>query len=223
MKIGILPLGRPTFDVPYAEERLAAMLARLDETGHEIVGPRGLLFDADATKAAFGDLQAVGVDQVLLLQVTFTDASMTVEAASARNLSIWAVPGRVWAALRLNAFCGLNLASHALGLNDRAFGLLYADPEGDVAEDLAALLERPAPVGRCRLPRPRRPAPEAPRAEAAALAGLTRWIRRSWTAPSASRPRWTGCNRTAPMTPSPSAAGQKPSPNMAARCAAPSP
>ena len=30
MKIGILPLGRPTFDVPFAREKLAAMLRALD-------------------------------------------------------------------------------------------------------------------------------------------------------------------------------------------------
>ena len=45
MKIGILPLGRPTFDVPFAEENLSAMLAALDGTGHELTGPRELLFD----------------------------------------------------------------------------------------------------------------------------------------------------------------------------------
>jgi len=41
----------------------------------------------------------------------------------------------------LNAFCGLNLASHALGLNDRDFSYLYADPAADgVADDIDALL-----------------------------------------------------------------------------------
>ena len=27
MRLGLLPLGRPTFDVPYAEEKLAGMLS----------------------------------------------------------------------------------------------------------------------------------------------------------------------------------------------------
>ena len=143
MKLGILPLGRPTFDVGYAEDKLAAMLAALDATGHQICGPRGLLFDADATKAGITQLQGAGVDQVLLLPVTFTDASMTVAAAGAFDvpLSIWAVPEpRTGGRLRLNAFCGLNLASHALRRNGRDFGWLYADPALDVADDLTGLL-----------------------------------------------------------------------------------
>lgn len=131
MRVGILPLGRPTFDVPFAEEKLGAMLASLDAGPHEVVGSRGLLFDADATKDAMAELASADIDHLLLLQVTFTDASMTVAAANAfpdTPLSIWAVPEpRLGGRLRLNAFCGLNLASHALGLNARPFGWLYAD------------------------------------------------------------------------------------------------
>lgn len=144
MKIGILPLGRPTFDVPYANEKLVVMLAALDATGHDIVGPAGLLFDAEDTKAAIEQLQDANIDQLLLLQVTFTDASMTVEAANAFDVptSIWAVPEpRIGGRLRLNAFCGLNLASHALGLNGRTFSWLYAEPKNDIAADLHDLLD----------------------------------------------------------------------------------
>lgn len=151
MKIGILPLGRPTFDVPYAEEKLAAMLAALRATGHEIVGPDTLLFDAAQTKAEIAHLQEANIDQLLLLQVTFTDASMTVEAANAFDmpLSIWAVPEpRIGGRLRLNAFCGLNLASHALGLAGRAFSWLYVEPEQANAADLHALFEGKRRAGR---------------------------------------------------------------------------
>ena len=59
-KIGILPLARATFDVAYAEDTLASMLAALDATGHEIAGPRGLLFDTDATRMAMDALEADG-------------------------------------------------------------------------------------------------------------------------------------------------------------------
>ncbi|MEZ5801682.1 MAG: hypothetical protein R3D29_15920, partial [Nitratireductor sp.] len=55
-KLGILPLGRPTFDVAYAEEKLAAMIASLERLGHAVTGPRHLLFDADATRQALGTL-----------------------------------------------------------------------------------------------------------------------------------------------------------------------
>ena len=136
MKIGILPLGRPTFDVPYAEEKLAGMLADLDALeGHEVIGPRALLMEAspDALETV------ASADLVLVLQVTFTDASFVVEASKlGKPLAIWAVPEpRLGGRLRLNAFCGLNLAGHALGRNHVDFGWLYADPG---AADLAGLL-----------------------------------------------------------------------------------
>ena len=143
MRIGILPLGRPTFDVPFAEENLKAMLSALEATGHRIVGPRELLFDEQATRGGMAELEAAGVDHVLILQVTFTDASMAVAIGSgfSQPLSIWAIPEpRTGGRLRLNSFCGLNLASHALGLNGRPFGWLYADPAGDVSEGLGDLL-----------------------------------------------------------------------------------
>ena len=143
MKLGILPLGRPTFDVPYADQKLDAMLAVIGGTGHEIVGSRSLLMQEDATQNAIGSLAAENVDQVLILQVTFTDAAMVVAAASAfsQPISIWAVPEpRLGGRLRLNAFCGLNLAAHALGLNNCEFSWLYADPDIDVGGDVHALL-----------------------------------------------------------------------------------
>lgn len=136
--IGLLPLGRPTFDVPYAEQQLAGMLACLDKLDYKVVGPRELLFDTDSTVAAMGALQKHSPDVVLILQVTFTDASMAVEAANRflNPLVIWAVPEpRVGGRLRLNAFCGLNLASHALGLANRDFDYLFVSPENNTAPE----------------------------------------------------------------------------------------
>lgn len=143
MKIGILPLARPTFDVGFAQEKLSLMLARLAETEHQIIGSMDLLFDENATQAAMAKLHRGNIDHLLILQVTFTDASMTAAAANAfdQPLSIWAVPEpRLGQRLRLNAFCGLNLASHALGLNERPFSWLYVDPDTDIGGQLEALV-----------------------------------------------------------------------------------
>ncbi len=140
-RIAILPLGRPTFDVPFAEENLGKMLAALDASGHEIVGPRSLLFDAAEARAAVAAIEAQSPDQILILQVTFTDASMTVEIANGFSgpLAIWSIPEpRIGGRLRLNSFCGLNLAGHALGLNDRDFSYLYAAPD---ASDIGSALD----------------------------------------------------------------------------------
>lgn len=154
--VGVLPLGRPTFDVAFAREKLAAMLAALRNAGISMVGADDLLFDADATRAAFDELQRQSPDRILVLQVTFTDAGMVAEAASrfAQPLAIWAIPEpRIGGRLRLNSLCGLNLAAHALGLRGREFGWLYASP-GDprIAANIDELLSggrdtRPVPVG----------------------------------------------------------------------------
>ena len=145
MTIGILPLGRDTFDVPFAEARLEAMLNRLDAAGYEYTGPRELLLDANTARAALEDVLAAGSSRLLVLQVTFTDATLTLEAAGAGiPISIWAIPEpRAGDRLRLNAFCGLNLASHALGLRGYQFSWAYADPTSLSVDDLEGLLNAP--------------------------------------------------------------------------------
>lgn len=142
--LGVLPLGRPTFDVGFAEEKLAAMLTVLEATGKSLIGPGELLMDGDAAEAAMDGLEEAAPDAILILQVTFTDAAVTARIGERfdQPLGIWAVPEpRLGGRLRLNAFCGLNLASHALGLNGRAFSWIYADPESDtIGTEVAALL-----------------------------------------------------------------------------------
>jgi hypothetical protein len=144
MRVGVLPLARPTFDVAFAGEQAAAAFAALDATGHEIVGSRELLFDTPAAETALDELAGAALDAVLILQVTFTDADMTVAIADRLRspLAIWAFPEpRLGGRLRLNAFCGLNLAAHALGLDGRSFGWLYGAPDApDVGAALKALL-----------------------------------------------------------------------------------
>lgn len=116
--IAVAALARPTFDVALAESVAAQAFATLDASGHNIVGSRALLMDADATKVAIDALKDAGADLMLIFQVSFTDASMTVEIADQIGvpLAIWAFPEpRTGERLRLNSFCGLNLAAHALG------------------------------------------------------------------------------------------------------------
>ncbi len=142
--IGVLALARPTFDVPFAEEVAARAFAALDAAGVKTVGPRGLLFDAAAATAALSEVKAAGAAKLLLLQVTFTDASMTVEVARAvaTPLAIWAFPEpRTGGRLRLNSFCGLNLALHALGRAGKTATYLYSAAQApDVQAGLVDLL-----------------------------------------------------------------------------------
>ncbi|MEM7567854.1 MAG: hypothetical protein AAF321_11545 [Pseudomonadota bacterium] len=140
-RIGVVALARPTFDVPLAEAVAGEAFAALDATKHTLIGPRDLLFDADAARAALDALSRETLDLLIILQVTFTDATMTAEIARAVDapLLIWAFPeARTGGRLRLNSFCGLNLAAHALGLIGRDPAWLHAAP-GDA--DLAPAIE----------------------------------------------------------------------------------
>jgi L-fucose isomerase-like protein len=148
-RIGLMPLARPTFDVPFAQEMAASAIAALEAAGHEIIGARALLFDTDAAIAALGALSATQIDLLLILQVTFTDASMTVTIADTARapLAIWAFPEpRLGGRLRLNAFCGLNLAAHALGRAGKSFRWAYSAPDAasmpDVLDALFGQAER---------------------------------------------------------------------------------
>jgi L-fucose isomerase-like protein len=147
-RYGVLALARPTFDVPYAEEMAGKAFAALDAAGIVTVGPRHLLFDADAARVAASGLRQDKLDGLLLLQVTFTDAGMTLELAKeiAAPLTIWAFPEpRTGGRLRLNSFCGLNLAAHALGRADIAYSYLYQSPDVELADALPVVPGRTQP------------------------------------------------------------------------------
>lgn len=167
----VLPLARPTFDVPFAESYAATAFARLDDAGFPTCGPRTLLFDSAAARAAIAGIDPAALGGVLLLQVTFTDASMTVEIARAfpgLPLALWAFPEpRAGGRLRLNSYCGLNLAAHALGRAEIPHGWLFSAPD---APDLAGSIE--AALTSMALPAPTtRPAraDAAPQASVAAI------------------------------------------------------
>ena len=82
LKYGVAALARPTFDVPFAEDMKDRAFAALEAAGIEAVGPRELLFDRAAAEQAVQQIGAAGpIDLLLILQVTFTDATMTVELA----------------------------------------------------------------------------------------------------------------------------------------------
>ena len=132
MKIGILALGRPTFDVQYAKERLTASLNYLSSTDHNILGSCELLLDEQDALNEINKFKNEDLDFIIIIQVTFTDSSTLLKIASCleKPIGIWAFPEpRQSGRLRLNAFCGLNLASHTLGLNNVPFSWIYENPE----------------------------------------------------------------------------------------------
>lgn len=137
--IGILPLARPTFDVPFAEEMLGRALWALESVGHKIVGQPSLLFDTTTAEHALAATTDHALDLLLVLQVTFTDATIAVKIAETAKapMALWAFPEpRAGGRLRLNSFCGLNLALHALGLAGKEARWAYGAPEPESMPDI---------------------------------------------------------------------------------------
>ncbi len=136
-KIAVLALGRSTFDVPYAEEQLAAAWQVLRSLPIETIGEQKIYFDADSASRALPQLLADGPDALLILQVTFTDASMTVEIAKQLEIPLvmWSFPEpRTGGRLRLNSFCGVNLANHALSRQQLSMSTVHGAPTAVVEE-----------------------------------------------------------------------------------------
>ena len=147
---GVIALARTTFDMDFAEEMKDRAFAALDAAGIDVVGPRSLACDERAAASALEAIEAAAagdraIDLLLILQITFTDATMTVRLTRESDVpvAIWGVPEpRNGGRLRLNAYCGINLAAHALGKADQDYRWLFAAPERDGIEaDLRGLVE----------------------------------------------------------------------------------
>jgi L-fucose isomerase-like protein len=146
-RIGVAVLARPTFDVRYAREMAAAAWERLGELGHELIGSPDLILDAYALRTATAAMSNQPVDELVLVQATFTDATVAAAIADANPapLLLWAIPEeRTGGRLRLNSLCGINLAGYRLTREGRRYRFLYRHP-GDATstEAIAALLEAP--------------------------------------------------------------------------------
>ena len=148
MKIGILALGRPTFDVEYAKENLNYSLKFLNSTNHKFFGSYKLLLNETDSKNEINKLKKENLDFLIILQVTFTDSSTVLKIARdlEKPIGIWAFPEpRLGGRLRLNALCGLNLASHTLGLNKINFSWMYENPKKISALKFDSFIENTNP------------------------------------------------------------------------------
>ncbi len=155
MRIAVFCLARPTFDVALASQTAETAVASLASSGAEVLGAADLLMDAPAVEARLNAVKDQRPDGVLIIQATFCDAAMTsaIGATLAAPVVIWAFPEpRDGGRLRLNSFCGLSLASHALGKIGRRCGWLHAP--ATAKPDLAALF---ADTGAAPAPRAARP------------------------------------------------------------------
>jgi len=148
-RVGVLAVGRTTFDVPFAEELLESAWQSLLKMDIELIGEKKLLFDADEVTPALENLKTEQPDIVLQLQVTFTDAAMTMEIARQMDapLVMWSFPEpRTGGRLRLNSFCGINLAAHALSRAGLSYEYIHGLPDDESAAEQLTTIARAAAV-----------------------------------------------------------------------------
>ena len=142
MRIVVFCLARATFDVELASRVATEALASLHaDRRAEVLGDAELLLEpAQAAGTPARNSPTKQLDGVLILQASFCDAAMTTLIGKTLKapVAVWAFPEpRDGDRLRLNSFCGLSLASHALGKAGLPCGWLHA-PETQTP-DLDAL------------------------------------------------------------------------------------
>ncbi len=143
MRLGIIAIARPTFDVALAEATVDTAVSGLAGAGHEIVGTSHLVMDAGAMAIAVHDLSGSPIDGLVLLQATFSASSLAVQATELDvPVLFWAFPeDRTGGRLRLNSFCGINLAGFALTNLGRPYRWIYRSPDDPLApKEISSLL-----------------------------------------------------------------------------------
>ena len=136
IRIGFAPIARPTFDLDLARELTAQVCAAVSAAGYTLTGSQYLIMDDAAVEARIAELTAADIDMLLLLQSTFADSTMALQLAQALGvpLLLWALPeAQVGGRLRINSFCGINLAGHGLRRAGIGYDYIYAEPEDRAA------------------------------------------------------------------------------------------
>ncbi len=126
---GFVALARPTFDVALAQEVTEQARTLLSTAGFALEGPLELVSTVEAARAAAQALRSRPLDALVIFQATFADSSLAMALAEEVDapLMLWAVPeARTGGRLRLNSFCGINLAAHSLKRAGRDYEYLYA-------------------------------------------------------------------------------------------------
>ncbi len=155
LHIGFVPIARPTFDLELARDLTAQIHAALTEAGVErqfsLIGSTELVMDAAAVEARILDLAGAELDMLLLLQASFADSTMALQLARALELPVmmWALPeAQVGGRLRINSFCGVNLAAHGLRRARIPYETIYAEPGDPAAHEKLHDFARAAAVKR---------------------------------------------------------------------------
>jgi len=94
IRIGFVPIARPTFDLDLARAVTAQLYAALQSAGYWLVGSQELVMDGQAIDARIDELKAADIDMILVAQASFADSTMILHLARAipAPLLMWAFP-----------------------------------------------------------------------------------------------------------------------------------
>ena len=116
-KVAFVPIARRTFDLELAN-KVSEQAYHLLEDGPFITLYQGVLItEEQIADRAIHFLNEHPPDLIVIFQATFADNSMVRHIASSVDapIMLWAVPEQhTGERLRLNSFCGINLAAHGL-------------------------------------------------------------------------------------------------------------
>ncbi len=132
----VVPIGRTTFDLDLAAERVLAARSLLGRLGVEMIGPGDVVTGTEGLDTALRHVSEAS--SVIVLQATFSDSSLVGRLADATEapLLVWSFPEeRTGGRLRLNSLCGANLAAYLLRRGDHRVGFVHADPARPATEE----------------------------------------------------------------------------------------
>lgn len=134
--VAFIPIARTTFDIELAAEVTNAARSSLKCAEIELIGPESLITDLAEAQNAAQLLSTAVPDLLVIFQATFADSSMIMTIAEEVDapLILWAVPeDHTGGRLRLNSFCGINLAGHALTRAEHRYDHIFSSPEDPMA------------------------------------------------------------------------------------------
>jgi L-fucose isomerase-like protein len=108
----------------------------LQGAGLTLIAPDDLIMDMGGVEYAIALFDDEATDLLILFQASFADSTMALRLMESIDapLLLWAVPEeRTGGRLRLNSFCGINLAGHGLTRAGYTYEYIYASPDDATA------------------------------------------------------------------------------------------
>jgi len=131
-RVAFIPIARTTFDTDFAKELSNEAYQHLAQAHVTLANQTELITDLKSAQGIAESMTANPPDLLVVFQATFADSTMIsalVEKIDA-PLILWAVPEEhTGERLRLNSFCGINLATHALTRAGRWYETIFAPPD----------------------------------------------------------------------------------------------